>query len=160
MGVWIFQKRFQKYRISCGSLDPKFQISNFPFGFIFKDFKPKGREQRAVSGEAARSGESANVEAMYIKAVCTQGFSASSLQFLSTPDLLVNYMKYLLLGEIGVAFPQVYPLVFFSRFCQKCCWKIGKMGRSKQNRQIKKRLIFSKNRKCLYISQILNTKPQ
>ena len=47
------------------------------------------RAKRAVSGAAARSREAANTEAMYILAVCTQAFSASSLQYVSTPYFLV-----------------------------------------------------------------------
>ena len=42
-----------------------------------------------MSGAAAKSREAANTEAMYILAVCTQAFSASSLQYVSTPYFLV-----------------------------------------------------------------------
>ena len=90
MGIWIFQKKFQKYRILGSSLDPKFEIFTLFIWFDFlKDFKPKTRAKRAVSGEAARSREAANSEVMYIQAVSTQAFSASSLQFVSTPYFLV-----------------------------------------------------------------------
>ena len=36
MGIWIFQKRFQKYRISVANWSQNLRFSHFSFGLIFK----------------------------------------------------------------------------------------------------------------------------
>ena len=102
-GYGFFKKGFKSNGFQVVVWSQNLRFSYFSFGLIFKRIsspkrarsarraaKPRaGRAKRAMSGAAARSREAANTEAMYILAVCTQAFSASSLQYVSTPYFLV-----------------------------------------------------------------------